>query len=61
MVEVTKDSRSKDVLFRSLMVDLTIFEQEDMGHVFGNFLSMVGDVEDGRSMLQLFDMVDLLE
>ena len=32
-----------------------------MGHVCCNFLGMVGDVDHGRRVIQLFDMMDLTE
>ena len=35
--------------------------KEDMGHVFCNFLCMVGDVDHGWRVIQLFDMMDLTE
>ena len=32
-----------------------------MGHVCCNFLGMVGDLDHGRRVIQLFDMMDLTE
>ena len=40
---------------------LAMFEQEDMGHIFCNFFCMVGDVDHGWRVIQLFDMMDLTE
>ena len=60
-IEVAQEVGCEDVFLGALGQDLALFEEEDVAKVGGDFLGMMGDLDDGRSGLQLADVVEVLE